>query len=105
MIVVKYDIPIHLKCVEKFGWTNNDYFYCCHDCMIEDEINKYGYPYKVVTTFGTKSPFYFLGPEVTVSYLKATCLKLILDATYSSSNKYHAKINFRGVKVGEDIIT
>ena len=55
--------------------------------MIEDEINKYGHPYKVVTTFGTKSPFYFLGPEVTVSYLKATCLKLILDATYSSSNK------------------
>ena len=29
-----YDLLIHFKCVELFGWKYNNYYCCCHDFMI-----------------------------------------------------------------------
>lgn len=39
-----FDLPIHFTCVESFGLKHNNYYYCCHDCMVGEEMKTDGRP-------------------------------------------------------------
>ena len=53
------DLPIHLQCVESFGWKHNNYYHCCHDCMIGEKMKTDGHPYTFVTFVDRDTYFCF----------------------------------------------
>ena len=91
-----------MKYTESFGWKYNNYYYCCHDYIIGEETNTYGYPYKLVTSFDSDSYYYFLESEDTVKDLISYFLKFILGYNYSSSKDYNAFVMYQGTKLSLD---
>lgn len=67
------DLPIHLQCVESFGWKHNNYYHCCHDCMIGEKMKTDGHPYTFVTFVDRDTYFcFFLESEDSVKDLKTS---------------------------------
>ena len=45
------DLPIHDKCAIVNGLMLVKNFYCCYDCMRDDEMISAGYPFKCATLY------------------------------------------------------
>ena len=61
----KCSLPIHVKRSSKMGWNHNNFYYCCHECMIGKQMNVKDYPFKFVTHYNNEIYYCFLKDEDT----------------------------------------
>ena len=90
------DLPIHVKCAIANELKLDKHFYCCYDCMRDDEMISAGYPIKCVTLYDNEEYVCYSSENDKIQDVISKCMETIMGNKFQPSKDYGARIVHRG---------
>ena len=98
----KCKIPIHEKCAIANGVTLKNNFYCCYDCMRDDEMKDAGYSFQFSTIHEDEEFVCYLSKHDKSKDIVSKLLESIMGDKFNPSKDYGVSVVCRGKQLGAD---
>ena len=99
----KCKIPIHEKCTIANGVTLKNNFYCCYDCMRDDEMKDAGYSFQFSTIHEDEEYVCYLSKHDKSKDIDSKFLESIMGDKFKPSKDYGVSVICNGRKLGADV--
>ena len=92
----KCDLLIHVKCAIVNDLKLDKFFYCCYDCMRDDEMISAGYPFKCATRDDNEEYVCSLSENDKIHDVASKFMENISGNKFKHSKYYGARIVHKG---------
>jgi len=98
----KCKIPIHEKCAIANGVVLKNNFYCCYDCMRDDEMKDAGYSFQFSTIHEDEEFVCYLSKHDKSKDIVSQFLESIMGNKFKPTKDYGVSVICKGKKLGAD---
>ena len=96
MLLIPNLEPIYVKCAIANDLKLEKMFYCCYECMRDNEMISAVYPFKCVTRYDNEEYICYLNENDKIQDVVPKFMETILGDKFKPSKDYSARVVHRG---------